>query len=313
MDYAMKKSPPLLAAGLFAYALMHQTLFCAASTRLALKRARTAESARQKYTDTTDPESYPTATPLELTVPALPPPPPAAIAKRAPTIQETLSEVVTCAICMEDKEMRLMSKLPCNHLFDRECITEWLQMGRTCPFCKTDPEILKEKNDDLFAFSTAGQTKKVSAVVAAGGIVNATQYAGRTPLMEAAFHGREAVVRTLLAAGAKVHARDWQNHTALLFAVKGEHPRVVQAIIDATPEDERAMLVNVEINNGATPLHFAVCKGNLAIVKKLVAAGADMTATNASGYTPLRVAQLKLKYHDTQSIVDYLEPLTPTA
>ncbi len=282
----MEKVPALVTLGLIASSLLHQTLFCSASH----KRYRDDSSSSYEYTDTTDPDNYPTRTPLLLTIPALPPP---AVVKKAPTIEETLSALVTCPICMAEKEMRHMSKLPCNHLFDRTCIEEWLTIGSTCPLCRIDPDILKEKNDDLFTFSITGKTQKVSAVIAAGGVVNATQCSGRTPLMEAAFHGREAVVKKLLEAGAKIHDRDWLNYTALFFATTGNHPRVVQALIDATPKEDRAILVNVYNNKGNMPLWFAVCKGNLSIVKKLVAAGADIISKNSSGYTPLQMAELK--------------------
>jgi len=42
-----------------------------------------------------------------------------------------------CIICRE--EMRLMcKKLPCNHIFHRNCLRSWFQRQQTCPTCRMD-------------------------------------------------------------------------------------------------------------------------------------------------------------------------------
>ncbi|KAG0670498.1 hypothetical protein C6P41_001607 [Kluyveromyces marxianus] len=48
----------------------------------------------------------------------------------------------TCAICqcnfLEDP-YPLVAKLPhCNHAFDLECLSVWLQSNHTCPMCRDD-------------------------------------------------------------------------------------------------------------------------------------------------------------------------------
>lgn len=45
------------------------------------------------------------------------------------------SEPHQCPVCMEDiKEKGL--KLPCGHLFDKECATTWLRQHDSCPVCR---------------------------------------------------------------------------------------------------------------------------------------------------------------------------------
>lgn len=41
-----------------------------------------------------------------------------------------------------------------------------------------------------------------------------------------------------------------------------------------------------------TPLHFASMSGNVEACRHLLAAGSDLFATNAAGYTPLEVSQM---------------------
>jgi len=71
-----------------------------------------------------------------------------------------------------------------------------------------------------------------------------------------------------------------------LAAVKaGDFPRVRDAL-----DADRSLLQATDATYGATPLHWAALKGHEAIVALLVSAGADLSATNADGETPLQVA-----------------------
>ena len=45
-----------------------------------------------------------------------------------------------CLICMEQfQEGAMVRILPCKHLYDTECIEEWLAKERRCPLCSKDP------------------------------------------------------------------------------------------------------------------------------------------------------------------------------
>ena len=46
----------------------------------------------------------------------------------------------SCAICLcEFKNLKYASKLPCGHIFDTHCITEWLNEKKICPLCRKGP------------------------------------------------------------------------------------------------------------------------------------------------------------------------------
>ncbi|XP_051142859.1 RING-H2 finger protein ATL57-like [Andrographis paniculata] len=49
--------------------------------------------------------------------------------------------IPSCSICIEDFEIKLpssavISELPCEHYFHRDCIVKWLQRSNTCPLCR---------------------------------------------------------------------------------------------------------------------------------------------------------------------------------
>jgi len=42
-----------------------------------------------------------------------------------------------CSVCQEDyKEMDKLVTMPCDHIFHKDCLTKWLNMHNTCPFCR---------------------------------------------------------------------------------------------------------------------------------------------------------------------------------
>ncbi|PRQ35851.1 putative transcription factor C2H2 family [Rosa chinensis] len=43
----------------------------------------------------------------------------------------------TCVICMDDFNVgRDASRLPCLHIFHRNCIVDWLRRNHNCPICR---------------------------------------------------------------------------------------------------------------------------------------------------------------------------------
>eukprot|EP00349_Pseudokeronopsis_sp_Brazil_P009558 CAMPEP_0202968752 /NCGR_PEP_ID=MMETSP1396-20130829/14182_1 /ASSEMBLY_ACC=CAM_ASM_000872 /TAXON_ID= /ORGANISM="Pseudokeronopsis sp., Strain Brazil" /LENGTH=117 /DNA_ID=CAMNT_0049695427 /DNA_START=690 /DNA_END=1043 /DNA_ORIENTATION=+ len=44
-------------------------------------------------------------------------------------------EFPRCAVCFEDLKERA-TKMPCGHLFDKDCICNWLQQHNQCPVCR---------------------------------------------------------------------------------------------------------------------------------------------------------------------------------
>ncbi len=111
----------------------------------------------------------------------------------------------------------------------------------------------------------------------------------------------------LLTAGAEINAADRNGVTALHHAVRFRSPTAVQTLI------ERGANVNQQCKrSGSTPLHRAVTTTGapgtagkqaeaMAIIRLLLAAGADPTLTNKVGRKPL-------DYTKDETIKALLEP-----
>ena len=89
-------------------------------------------------------------------------------------------------------------------------------------------------------------------------------------------------VESLLRRGFDPNTRDERGLTGLLIAVREPSPRVIQVLL-ASPQ------TNVEIRNGndESPLMLAAIKGQMDLVKQLIARDADI---NKPGWTPLHYA-----------------------
>lgn len=94
------------------------------------------------------------------------------------------------------------------------------------------------------------------------------------------------VCRTLLAAGADVHALDARCRTPLDLAAAAGSSEAVEMLLRAEA-DPRACDVD-----GNTPLHFAFAYANAAVAALLVKEGADQEARNRGGKTPQDVGGL---------------------
>jgi ankyrin repeat protein len=69
---------------------------------------------------------------------------------------------------------------------------------------------------------------------------------------------------------------------------------------------EASYNINVQVEEGCTPLIAAVLTGNLEMVKLLVELGADVNLIDGYFESPLYYAN----YNGFQSIVEYLKPMT---
>ena len=128
--------------------------------------------------------------------------------------------------------------------------------------------------------------KTLEALVRAGLVVEARDVRGATPLHYAAARQGGRIVTTLLSAGAGAAARDSTGAVPLHWAARsgdtGEFGQVVRALeLAGAALDERD-------DEGKTALHYAVQDPLKA--RLLVAAGANVSATDASGRTPLDIA-----------------------
>ena len=105
---------------------------------------------------------------------------------------------------------------------------------------------------------------------------------GFTPLHVAARTRSVSAVRALLAAGADVRATDSDGRTALHYAIRAKRREMVLMLVNEFGAD-----INARTNDGRTPLYIAVGFDFLEIARLLVRMGADVEAKTREGVTPL--------------------------
>lgn len=117
-----------------------------------------------------------------------------------------------------------------------------------------------------------------------GASVTAVDDLRNTPLHEAARGGHLACAKLLITHGASVTAVGWAEETPLHRAAVGGHLACTKLLID-----HGASATAVDCG-GNTPLHAAA---NSNIIDKLIEAGAVLDACNARGFTPLMEAAFR--------------------
>ncbi len=160
----------------------------------------------------------------------------------------------------------------------------------------------------LWVGTVSGNQSIISRLLQAGANPNLPLLSGETPLMTAARAGVVGTVEALLVSGAEVNATErFKQQTALMWAVAQRHPAVVRSLVDAGANihartDSRPRRVNTEtagfgrevvidiIQGGFTPLLFAARVGGLDSAKILVDAGADVNDAAPEGVSALVVA-----------------------
>lgn len=130
-----------------------------------------------------------------------------------------------------------------------------------------------------------GDTRTQMALIDAGADVNVIGGFGWTALLVASVKGHVPAVRQLLVSGADPNLRDVYGWTPLMRAVYEERELVVQVLLEQ-PE----VALNVSNDQGATALHLAAVKGNEALIRSLLLAGADPSMGDRNGRTPESMA-----------------------
>ena len=148
---------------------------------------------------------------------------------------------------------------------------------------KSEPHRTRTRNN-LFIDAFQGNKDALLSSLDAGAAVDEMDSSRMTPLMHAAENGHLDCVRLLIGRGADVHKKA-NGLTAAHYAAFGGHSEVLLALFDA------GVAVDVtNSNNGRTPLMCAACHGYLECLLLLMQRGADVRHQSADGWTAAHYA-----------------------
>ena len=141
--------------------------------------------------------------------------------------------------------------------------------------------------------SFKGHTETIKSLIAQGKDINARNIRGQTPLHLAAAKGNSDVVQLLLENGAEVDAVATDSGcTSLHYAASLGHVELCELLVryGADPDAQTARL--------ETPLHLAVASGHSDVVALLLKYHARLDIRDTNGMTPLQQAETVNKQGD---------------
>ena len=181
----------------------------------------------------------------------------------------------------------------------------------------------------LLLASVNGNAAILEELLKAGADPNAAlTRTGDTALMLTARTGRTEAIQVLLDHGAQVNTKEtWGDTTALMWAVAERHPAVVKVLLDhgadvnarskfvpsttgrgfegTTPVAAKSGQAAEELSSGSlTPLMFAAREGDVESARLLIAAKADVNATDGDGKPAISLAIFNGNYEVASLLVD---------
>ena len=151
---------------------------------------------------------------------------------------------------------------------------------------------IEPDHEDIHAAAKSGDTDEVAAILSMDNrLTRSFDADGWSPLHLAAHYGHVETVELLLHNNAPVDQRSTNQlaNTALHAALAGQDAQrrgaVVRALIAAGAD------VNATQHGGWTPIHQAAAANDRALVDYLLAKGASATVTNDAGTTPAAIAR----------------------
>jgi hypothetical protein len=119
-----------------------------------------------------------------------------------------------------------------------------------------------------------------------GGSPQACDGRGLSALHLAVYHHRPDMARLLLQRDADIHAQSPTfGYTALHYAINRSNMEMVELLLSFNAD------IHARTKNNQTTLHRAATAGSLKICQLLVERGADLTAIDDTGRTPLMAVQ----------------------
>ncbi|XP_048522712.1 serine/threonine-protein phosphatase 6 regulatory ankyrin repeat subunit C-like [Dendroctonus ponderosae] len=170
------------------------------------------------------------------------------------------------------------------------------------------PNITDQNKDTLLHIAVStGSSEMLQYLLTLGdGLVNRTNYCGRTPLFLAIIQRSLKLVKELIEAGANVNVADFEGNTPLHKAAHS--PKIAHVLIKNGAD------LNAQNHYGETPLHASICdnysfvNGSICseVMCMLLCYGADANIATLNGLTPFVVAMCRGRFDLQEILFDYV-------
>ncbi len=153
------------------------------------------------------------------------------------------------------------------------------------------------RNTVLIKAAQNGQTEVTQILLEVGALPNTAGFLGKTALFWTAERGHLGVAQALLEKNADPNIKDVSGRTPLMVAAGNGNAKLVEALIknkadvNAREGSELSAPSSMFGVSGATALIHAARAGHTDVVKLLLAAGGDATATDSNGINALKGAE----------------------
>lgn len=138
---------------------------------------------------------------------------------------------------------------------------------------------------ELFIAAARGNIESIRDVLGKGGLINAVNEKGETPLMHASANERVEAVDYLLRRGAAVNMRDRNGWAAVTYAVVSGNAGIVRMLAD-----KNADLDLRESERGYTLLMLAIEMENVGMIRQLLNLGAKTDSVDRNGISTVQHA-----------------------